>query len=376
MESTAAVRAERQVRIAFEPPTRLPESLLKLDEVAAGYRKDCPVDADDGAALVDAHNQPETRVLENVRFGLEAGERIGLLGPNGEGKSTLVKTIAGSLTPLAGTRVAHKDLVIGYFAQHTVDQLKSGQSPLRHMQDLAPGISEQVARNWLGRWDFIGDRVFEPVDGFSGGERARLALALIAWSRPNLLLLDEPTNHLDLEMREGLADALNDYPGAIVLVSHDRSLLGLVCDSFWRVADGRVEVFDGDLDDYGRWLRQRRNQEPAAVATGAAPSTTDAAQPASTLTGQQRRRLAAERRERERPLRKRQEAIDARLAATATEAAALDARLLDPGTIADLSGSELAALAKRQGELRAERAALEDEWLEIGAELEALVAAS
>ena len=373
MESTAAVRAERSIHITFEQPARLPESLLKLSDVAAGYRKDSPDDHDDGAALLEAHDQAETRVLDAVRFGLEAGERIGLLGPNGEGKSTLVKTVAGSLAPLEGSRVAHKDLVIGYFAQHTVDQLKSGQTPLRHLQDLSPGIGEQVARNWLGRWDFVGDRVFEPVDGFSGGERARLALALIAWTRPNLLLLDEPTNHLDLEMRESLADALNDYPGAIVLVSHDRSLLGLVCDSFWRVADGRVEPFDGDLDDYGRWLRQRRNQEGGVAPAPAPQAAAEPSAAAPGMSGQQRRKLAAERRERERPLRKRIEAIDARLAALAKEAEALDTRLLDPEAVATLSGSELASLAKRQGELRTEKASLEDEWLELGAELEALV---
>jgi ATP-binding cassette subfamily F protein 3 len=371
MEATAAVRAERAIEIAFERPARLPDMLLTLADVAAGYRKDSPDDHDDGAALIDAHDRAETRVLEHVRLNLEAGGRIGLLGPNGEGKSTLVKTIAGQLPPLAGSRVAHKDLVVGYFAQHTVEQLRAGETPLRHLQDLAPGIGEQVARNWLGRWGFAGDRVFEPVDGFSGGERARLALALIAWTRPNLLLLDEPTNHLDLEMREALAEALNDFDGAIVLVSHDRSLLGLVCDTFWRVADGRVEPFDGDLDDYARWLRQRRGQdaEPGLVPK---PAATSPAAPAPVLTGQQRRRLAAERRERERPLRRRLDAIEARLAAIAAEAAALDARLLDPDAVAALTGSELGALAKRQGELRSERTALEDEWLEVSGELEEL----
>jgi ATP-binding cassette subfamily F protein 3 len=373
MEATAAVRAERGVEIAFEPPARLPEILLRLADVACGYRKDSPDDHDDGAALADAHERAETRVLEAVRIGLEAGERIGLLGPNGEGKSTLIKTIAGRLPPVAGSRIAHKDLVVGYFAQHTVEQLRAGETPLKHLMDLAPGIGEQVARNWLGRWNFVGDRVFEPVDGFSGGERARLALALIAWTRPNLLLPDEPTNHLDLEMREALAEALNDFEGAIVLVSHDRSLLGLVCDRFWRVADGRVEPFDGDLDDYARWLRQRRSPETeSAAATTSAPAGKGSATSTPVLTGQQRRKLAAERRERERPLRRRLAAIDARLATLARETAALDARLTDPEVVAALSGPELAALAKRQGELRAERAALEDGWLEVGAELEAL----
>jgi ATP-binding cassette subfamily F protein 3 len=367
LKGTEAVRAEREFHVTFEQPARLPDSLLKLTDVEAGYRADSPDDHDDGAALVEAHDAPVTRVLTDVRFGLQAGERIGLLGPNGEGKSTLVKTVAGSLPPLAGSRIAHKDLVIGYFAQHTVDQLKSGQTPLRHLQDLAPGIGEQQARNYLGRWNFIGDRVFESVDGFSGGERARLALALIAYTKPNLLLLDEPTNHLDLEMREALAEALNDFEGAIVLVSHDRSLLGLVCDSFWRVADGAVEPFDGDLDDYARWLRARRGTESERVAASGAPVTGVA----SAARGVDRRKAAAGQREREKPLRQRLRALDARLAAIGAERAALDARVLDPASVAGLSTAALADLARQQAALRAEQAALEDEWLGVSGELEA-----
>lgn len=382
MEKTAAVRADRAVQIQFEAPARLPESLLKLSHVDAGYRADSIDDDDDGGALGHAAHAAVTRVLADVRFGLEAGVRIGLLGANGEGKSTLVKTIAGSLSPLAGSRVAHKDLVVGYFAQHTVDQLKAGDTAIRHVQDLAPSIGEQVARSWLGRWGFVGDRVFESVDGFSGGERARLALALIAYTRPNLLLLDEPTNHLDLEMREALADALNDYDGAIVLVSHDRSLLGLVCDAFWRVADGAVEPFDGDLDDYARWLKQRRNapdarggelpqpSKPTPANAAAAASAGDSPIAQNALTGQQRRKLAAARREQEKPWRTRMKAIESRLATIDKRTAELAARLLDPDAIARLSGTELAALSREQGELAADRATLEDEWLAIGAELE------
>jgi ATP-binding cassette subfamily F protein 3 len=366
LKGTEAVRAEREFHITFERPARLPDSLLKLTNVEAGYRADSPDDHDDGAALVQAHDAPVTRVLADVRFGLQAGERIGLLGPNGEGKSTLVKTVAGLLAPLSGSRIAHKDLVIGYFAQHTVDQLKSGQTPLRHLQDIAPGIGEQVARNYLGRWNFTGDRVFESVDGFSGGERARLALALIAFTRPNLLLLDEPTNHLDLEMREALAEALNDFEGAIVLVSHDRSLLGLVCDSFWRVADGAVEPFDGDLDDYARWLRARRGDAERAPV---APAPTAGAPVARAAD---RRKAAADQREKERPLRQRLKAIDQRLAAIGAERAALDARLLDPDAVAKASTADLAKLAQQQGALRAEQERLEEEWLVVSGELEAL----
>ena len=254
LSGTEAVRAERQIRIAFAEPARLPHSLIRLDHVDAGYQ--------------------DLRILADVGFGLEAGDRIGLLGPNGAGKSTLIKSLVGELPLLAGERSAHPDLVLGYFAQHTVESLHAGQTPIDHLRALAPGTTTQAFRDFLGRWHFAGERAFEPVDAFSGGERARLALALIAWRKPNVLLLDEPTNHLDLDMREALAEALSDFSGAIVLVSHDRHLTGLVCDRFWRVADGRVEVIDGDLDDYAAWLRGRGGKpaEPGAVTSASPPA--------------------------------------------------------------------------------------------------------
>jgi ATP-binding cassette subfamily F protein 3 len=202
-------------------------------------------------------------ILHDVNFGLEAGDRVGLLGPNGAGKSTLVKTLVGELPLLAGERNAHPDLRIGYFAQHTVESLHAGQSAIDHLRDIAPDSPTQAFRDFLGKWNFPGDRAFESIDAFSGGERARLALALIAWRQPNVLLLDEPTNHLDLDMREALAEALSDFDGAIVMVSHDRHLIGLVCETFWRVAGGKVEAFDGDLDEYAAWLRSRPGSESA-----------------------------------------------------------------------------------------------------------------
>jgi ATP-binding cassette subfamily F protein 3 len=255
LSGTEAVRAERQIRINFAQPARLPHSLLRLNHVEAGYLASTTAgDHGDGKAISTTH---DTTILRKVGFGLEDGDRIGLLGPNGAGKSTLVKTLVGELPLLAGERMAHPDLVLGYFAQHTVESLHEGQTPIDHLRDIAPGVSTQEFRDFLGRWNFAGDRAFEVVDGFSGGERARLALALIAWRKPNVLLLDEPTNHLDLEMREALAEALSDFAGAIVLVSHDRHLTGLVCDTFWRVADGKVEEFNGDLDEYAAWLRSR-----------------------------------------------------------------------------------------------------------------------
>ncbi len=256
LAGTEAVRAEREIRINFANPLKLPHSLLRLNHVDAGYKL-----VGNTHAGPSDHEVPEegdhVTILKDVKFGLEAGDRIGLLGPNGAGKSTLVKTLVGELPLLSGERTAHPDLVLGYFAQHTVESLHEGQSPIDHLRDIAPGVSTQDFRDYLGRWQFPGDRAFEVIDGFSGGERARLALALIAWRKPNVLLLDEPTNHLDLEMREALAEALSDFDGAIVLVSHDRHLTGLVCDTFWRVADGKVEEFSGDLDEYAAWLRAR-----------------------------------------------------------------------------------------------------------------------
>jgi ATP-binding cassette subfamily F protein 3 len=245
LAGTEAVRAERQIRIDFAEPARLPNSLTRLNHVDAGYG--------------------DKIILRDVGFGLEAGDRIGLLGPNGAGKSTLVRTLVGELPLIDGERSAHPDMELGYFAQHTVESLHAGQSPIDHLRDIAPGVSLQDFRDFLGRWNFAGNRAFESIDGFSGGERARLALALIAWRRPNVLLLDEPTNHLDLEMREALAEALSIFPGAIVLVSHDRHLIGLVCETFWRVADGKVELFKGDLDEYAAWLRSRGGKADASV---------------------------------------------------------------------------------------------------------------
>jgi ATP-binding cassette subfamily F protein 3 len=220
-------------------------------------------------------------------------------------------------------------------------------------------VAAQVLRDFLGGWNFAGDRAFEPVDGFSGGERARLALALIAWDKPNLLLLDEPTNHLDLDMREALADALAEFDGALVLVSHDRHLLGLVCDSFWRVADGSVEPFDGDLDDYARWLRSRgsavkKSSEPVAPTESAAD----------------RRRAAAAQREQDKAAKARVKKVEARVAAIDADLAALETRLADPATYNGPT-AELMKLGQRQADLRREKETLEAEWLELYEQLEA-----
>ncbi len=352
LAGTEALRAERALRIAFEQPDKLPFSLITLDEVAAGYRQQL----DDGhehlpgeASAADG----EIVVLPKVRFALEAGDRLALLGPNGAGKSTLVKTLVGLLPPLAGSRSVHGDLRIGYFAQHTVESLRAGATPLEHLRDIAPGSSPQEMRSFLGRWYFSGDRAFEPVDHFSGGERARLALALLAWRRPNVLLLDEPTNHLDLDMREALAEALADFDGAIVLVSHDRHLIGLVCDTFWRVADGRVERFSGDLDAYAAWLRARLNSGPER-AEKAAPA------PKQPPPRQQKPNHKSQRRLQQ---------VEQQLESSLAERDALEARLADPALYSD-GGAEVAGLTKRHAALGADIAALEAEWLQLTEALE------
>ena len=359
LAGTEAVRAERPFSFQFAAPGRLPDSMLQLEDITAGYAAD--------PSSREGNDQVGHVVLADVRFSIEAGERIGLLGPNGAGKSTLVKTLVGELEPFGGERKAHKDLKIGYFAQHTVESLREGASPLEHLIDKAPGVATQVMRDFLGTWNFAGDRAFESVDGFSGGERARLALALIAWDKPNLLLLDEPTNHLDLDMREALADALADFDGALVLVSHDRHLLGMVCDSFWRVADGVVEPFDGDLDDYARWLKTRGAANRKAAKAGSPPPPVVTVVEASP---EERRRHAAAQRDNEKSARQRVRKIETLTAGIDAELASLERQLADPATYEGPT-REMMRLGQRQAELRSEKEALESEWLELVEKLEA-----
>ena len=333
MADTEAVRAEREVQIDFPAPVKLPHALLRINHGTCGYP------AADGQVVI----------LDNVGFGLEAGDRIGLLGPNGAGKSTLVKTLVGELPLLAGERYAHPDLRIGYFAQHTVESLVAGTSPIDHLREISPNASIQSFRDFLGKWSFPGDRAFESIDGFSGGERARLALALIAWLQPNVLLLDEPTNHLDLEMREALAEALSDFAGAIVLVSHDRHLIGLVSDTFWRVSDGVVIPFDGDLDEYAAWLRARGNAgelrtPPPTRAAAPAP----AAAPAASRPKANPHKL---------------QKAEGRVAELEQALSEIDGALADPETYAD--PDKATTLGQRQAALRAELEQAEGDLLAL-----------
>jgi ATP-binding cassette subfamily F protein 3 len=329
MAGTEAVRAERELVIEFVQPQRLPFSLIRLNHVDAGYGED-------------------TVILKDVAFGLEAGDRIGLLGVNGAGKSTLVKTLVGDLAPIHGDRSCHPDVRIGYFAQHTVESLKPAQSPIDHLRDLSPDAPTQSFRDFLGKWNFPGDRAFESVDGFSGGERARLALALIAWRQPNVLLLDEPTNHLDLEMREALAEALSLFEGAIVMVSHDRHLIGLVCETYWRVADGVVEPFAGDLDEYAAWLRSRataQGNKPPKIPETPLPAV-PAAKPAAPAKKVNPHKLAQ---------------AEARVAELEGKLAALETELADPAVYAQ-GGARVAEIGRQQTQLRDALATAEAEW--------------
>jgi ATP-binding cassette subfamily F protein 3 len=261
MEKIAPVLADAEFTFEFKEPQNLPNPMLAISDASFGYR------SEDGA---------ETTILQNVSRSVLAGQRIGILGANGQGKSTLVKTIARTMAPLAGTVTEGKGLSIGYFAQQELDVLRPHENPLEHMIRLARELGpnsressrEQDLRSYLGTFNFTGDMVKQSVGSMSGGEKARLVLAMIVWQRPNLLLLDEPTNHLDLATREALSMALNEFEGTVMLVSHDRALLRAVCDEFWMVGRGAVGPFDGDLDDYQRYLLDEAKRQREAGQAG------------------------------------------------------------------------------------------------------------
>ena len=259
MEDLAPLHVAAPFSFEFREPLRAPNPLLVLEDADAGYG--------------------EKTVLSGINFSLQSEQRYGLLGINGAGKSTLIKTIAGELKPLRGSAIFNKGLSVGYFAQHQVEMLRDDQSPAWHLQRIAPNTREQELRNFLGSFNFPGDMATGPIANFSGGEKARLALALIVWSRPNLLLLDEPTNHLDLETREALAVALAQFEGTLVLVSHDRHLLRATTDQFLIVADGALRPFDGDLDDYRDWLLKTKLEKPQAAIAAASAKKVAAAKP-------------------------------------------------------------------------------------------------
>ncbi|GAB4349545.1 MAG: ABC transporter ATP-binding protein [Gammaproteobacteria bacterium] len=346
MERIEAAHADMPFDFRIESGESLPSPLLRLEAVSVGY----------------AANRP---ILEEIHLILEPGSRLALLGYNGAGKSTLVKLLAGALEPGAGEIIAAKTLKIGYFAQHQLEQLDTDASPLLLLQRLAPGEREQRLRDYLGGYDFRGDRADAPCGTFSGGEKARLVLALIAWQAPNLLLLDEPTNHLDIEMRFALNRALQEYPGAVVLVSHDRHLLRSTSDEFMLVHDGRVSRFAGDLDDYRSWLEEQA-RESGEDRKGVQ------AREHSAEERKRQRRKAAEQRQRRQPLVKRIAAIEAELETLQAEQRALETRLANGDLYSEDRKEELKALLLRQSELGKSCTECEQRWLELHGELEAL----
>jgi len=340
LEEVAPAHVDSPFTFRFYEPAASPDPLLMLEDGSAGY----------------AGNP----VLERVTLVLRPGERVGLLGRNGAGKSTLIKTLAGELPLLDGTRLEGKGLAIGYFAQHQLEQLRPDESPLWHLLRIEPQTREQDLRDYLGGFDFRGDMATAAVGSFSGGEKSRLALALLIRRRPNLLLLDEPTNHLDLEMRHALTLALSEYEGAVVLVSHDRHLLRSTVDRFLLVADGGAAAFDGDLDDYRVWLDAQRGVQESGAA--AAPNR------------KQQRREEAEERERRssrrRPLQREIEQLDRQLAQWGDEKRDLETLLADPATYGSTDTTALRDTLRRQSELMRQIEAVEERWLALHAELE------
>jgi ATP-binding cassette, subfamily F, member 3 len=304
------------------------------------------------------------------------GQRIGILGANGQGKSTLVKTLARELAPLAGRVSEGKGLAIGYFAQQEMDVLRADDGPLAHMvrlaRELTPQAKEQELRNFLGRFRFSGDMVAQPVGTLSGGEKARLVLAMIVWQRPNLLLLDEPTNHLDLDTREALSIALNEFEGTVLLVSHDRALLREVCDEFWLVSRGGVAPWDGDLDDYQRWLLEQSREAQRALKT-AAP-VTEAASTAATANRRDERRAQAAVRQKladeARPLKRELAKVDAQLGGITSERDALLAAMAQQ----DVPAAERAEQGRRLKQLEEDLAHAENRWLELSEAIEHMLA--
>jgi ATP-binding cassette subfamily F protein 3 len=347
MEMISAAHVDSQFNFEFRAPLAAPDPLLVLDEMAVGYQ---------GVALI-----------KGIVLAIRPGERIGLLGRNGAGKTTLIKLLAKELAPLSGKRVEGKDLNIGYFAQHQLEQLRLDESPLQHMMTLDPLTREQEHLNFLGGFDFKGDMARSPCLNFSGGEKSRLALALLIWTRPNLLLLDEPTNHLDLEMRHALTMALQDYQGGVVLVSHDRALLRASCDEFVLVADGQAVPFDGDLEAYSLWLNEQRLKEKQSVQ--AALDVKPAKQDRATNKVERQARIAERR-----PLLKEVADLDSRIAAWQEEKLACDARLNDSDLYSATDKSALQDLLKKQAELMKQIEQAEERWLDLHERLEGLPA--
>jgi ATP-binding cassette subfamily F protein 3 len=353
LEIIAPAHVDSPFEFTFLPPKHIPNPLLKLIDSNLGYE-----------------NKP---LLKQVSMNLLPGDRIGLLGPNGAGKSTIIKTLAGELTPLTGKLQPAQNLKIGYFAQHQLEQLHRDDSPLLHLQRLDKNNSGRVAteqelRNYLGGFGFVGNQALDPVGPFSGGEKARLVIALLIYQRPNLLLLDEPTNHLDLEMRHALTLAIQDFQGAIVIVSHDRHLLRTVCDQFILVANGQTQSYDGDLEDYAQWLTDHRRQPPTPQTNSHMlannVSEDKSTKINSTLDKQQKRQQAAEARKLLKPLRDRLNRSEKILASLQKEKLHTEEKMTDSDLYLPENKAELTKLLDKQTELKKGLSQAEEEWMD------------
>lgn len=351
MELIAPAYADSPFSFEFREPLAMPNPLLMMDKVSAGYG--------------------EKTVLQSVKLNLVPGSRIGLLGRNGAGKSTLIKLLAGEIQAQSGHTQLAKGVQLGYFAQHQLDTLRADESALWHLARLAPEKTEQELRNYLGGFAFQGDKVKQEVSSFSGGEKARLVLALIVWQRPNLLLLDEPTNHLDLDMRQALTEALTQYEGSLVIVSHDRHLLRSTVNEFYLVHDGKVEEFNGDLDDYQKWLNElntqlefaKKSENPTACQTEN-----------SAANRKEQKRLEAELRQQAAPLRKQLSQLEKALEKQSGYLAELEEILASEEIYSAENKARLTDTLAKQVEAKKQLEEIEMQWLETQEALETLLA--
>ncbi|MBS8241882.1 ATP-binding cassette domain-containing protein [Marinobacter lipolyticus] len=363
MEKIAPAHIDSPFSFEFPVAEKVSNPLLSIRNGAAGYG--------------------DTRILDGINLSLLPGSRIGLLGPNGAGKSTLMDAVRGEAALLAGERTTGEHLAIGYFAQHQLDSLDLDASPFLQLQRLSPKASEQSIRNFLGGFDFHGDEALTPIRSFSGGEKARVALAVIAWQKPNLLLLDEPTNHLDLEMRQALTMALQNFDGAMVVVSHDRHLLRNTVDEFWLVNDGRVCEYEGDLEDYERWLADRRKDEvdaprrdPGDALAGNTTGEVAAAEGVGESADDRKARKRAEAAIRQKlsPYRKQQSALEKTMEQLQQQLKVVEESLSAPEVYQDSGKARLKEKLGEQAQLKSRLEAVEAEWLEISETVENLEA--
>ncbi|WP_156294325.1 ABC transporter ATP-binding protein [Serratia oryzae] len=349
MELIAPAHVDNPFSFSFRQPESLPNPLLRMEKVSAGYG--------------------EKVILQSIKLNLVPGSRIGLLGRNGAGKSTLIKLLAGTLEPLSDEVGLAKGIKLGYFAQHQLEFLRADESPLQHLSRIAPRVLEQQLRDYLGGFGFQGDQVTEATERFSGGEKARLVLALIVWQRPNLLLLDEPTNHLDLDMRQALTEALIDFEGALVVVSHDRHLLRSTTDDLYLVHDGQVEPFEGDLDDYQQWLSDLQKQQ---AQQDAAPKQ-DSGNSAQARKDQKRRE--AEFRTQTQPLRKQIAKLEQQMEKLGAALAAVEEQLADSALYDISRKADLTECLQKQSQTKSALEETEMAWLEAQEQLETLTQA-